>query len=132
MIEFCFASKPVLGILLESVVEWEFPESPADKFRVGFRAADRAKIEQFQQKSMREQFLQLTELYLGFKAQPEAFESSIQTESLAEKNARLKRESLDQKMKSILSHQIVQEARSLFGAELTEIRVEETSLEKES
>ncbi|NDF14800.1 hypothetical protein EB061_05705 [bacterium] len=81
---------------------------------------------------MREQFLQLTELYLGFKAQPEAFESSIQTESLAEKNARLKRESLDQKMKSILSHQIVQEARSLFGAELTEIRVEETSLEKES
>lgn len=132
MIEFCFASKPVLGILLESVVEWEFPESPADKFRVGFRAADRAKIEQFQQKSMREQFLQLTELYLGFKAQPEVFESSIQTESLAEKNARLKRESLDQKMKSILSHQIVQEARSLFGAELTEIRVEETSLEKES
>lgn len=132
MIEYCFSNKPVLGILLESVVEWEFPQGPADKFRIGFRADDRAKVEQFQQKSIREQFLQLTEVYLGFRAQPETFESSIHTESLAEKNARLKRESMDQKMKSILSHEIVQEARSLFGADLTEIRVTEGASEKET
>ena len=132
MIEFCLSTKPVLGILLESVVEWEFPNGPGDRFRIGFRAEDRPKIDQFQQKSMREQFLQLTEAYLGFRAQPESFESTIQTESFAEKNARLRRESMDQKMKSILNHEIVQEARSLFGADLTEVRLVDSALERET
>jgi DNA polymerase-3 subunit gamma/tau len=125
LIELCFEIKPVLAILLESVVEWEFPKASGDKFRIGFREGDLVKFDQLQHKAVRDQFLQLTEAYLGFKATPEGFFSKREGESMAEKNARIQRENRDQKMRMILSHQIVQEARSLFGAELTEIRMAE-------
>jgi hypothetical protein len=107
------------------VVEWELPKTAADKFRVGFRERDHAKAEQVQQKAIRDQFAQVTEGYFGFRSVPESFVSTQTGESLAEKNARLERESREQKMKAILGHQIVQEARSLFGADLTEIKMTE-------
>jgi hypothetical protein len=125
LIELCFASRPMLAILLESVVEWEFPKTSADKFRLGFRERDQSKSDQLQHRAIREQFGLLTESQLGFRAIPEGFISTQTGESLAEKNARLQRETRDRKMHSILNHQIVLEARSLFGAELTEIQMAE-------
>jgi hypothetical protein len=125
LMDLCFKSRPVLAILLESVVEWELPKTAADKFRVGFRERDHAKAEQLQQRAIRDQFAQLTEGYFGFRSVPEPFVSTQTGESLAEKNVRLERESREQKMRAILAHQIVQEARSLFGADLTEIKMTE-------
>ncbi len=123
MIQFATAARPVLGILLESVVEWTLPNGPEDKFRLGFRMKDRTKADQLQQKAMKDQFLLLTENYLGFKAQPEVFFSEIQSESLAEKAEREDREQQENTMKRILSHEVVQEASSLFGARLTQVEV---------
>jgi hypothetical protein len=123
MIQFATAARPVLGILLESVVEWTLPSGPEDKFRLGFRAKDRTKADQLQQKAMKDQFLLLTENYLGFKAQPEVFFSEIQSESLAERAEREDREQQETTMKRILSHEVVQEATSLFGARLTQVEV---------
>ncbi len=125
MIEVCFATRPVLAILLESVVEWAFPKTRDDRFLLGFREQDRPKMDQLTHKAVREQFGLLTEPKLGFKAIPEGFISTKTGESLAEKNARIKREARDLKMQSILNHQIVLEARSLFGVELTEIKMAE-------
>jgi hypothetical protein len=125
MIQSCFATRPMLAILLESVVEWEFPKTQADRFKLGFREKDQSKIDQLTHKAVREQFGLLTETSLGFRAIPEGFFSTKTGESLAEKNARLRREALDRKMQSILNHEIVLEARSLFGVELTEIRMAE-------
>lgn len=125
LIEVCFATRPMLAILLESVVEWEFPRTPADKFRLGFRERDQSKLEQLQHKAVREQFGMLTESVIGFRAIPEGFLSNQTGESLAEKNARLQREARDRKMQSILNHQMVLEARSLFGVEMTEIKMAE-------
>ncbi len=123
MIQFATAARPVLGILLESVVEWTLPNGPEDKFRLGFRMKDRTKADQLQQKAMKDQFLLLTENYLGFKAQPEVFFSEIQSESLAERAEREDREQQENTMKRILSHEVVQEATSLFGARLTQVEV---------
>jgi hypothetical protein len=58
----------------------------------------------------------------------EVFSSQIQGESLAEKGARLKKESRDRRMQSILANEVVQEARALFGADLTNIEL----IEKDS
>ncbi len=123
MIQFATAARPVLGILLESVVEWTLPVGPDDKFRLGFRTKDRTKADQLMQKAMRDQFLLLTENYLGFKAQPEVFFSEVQSESLAERAERQDREQQENTMKRILSHEVVQEATSLFGARLTQVEM---------
>ncbi len=123
MIQFATAARPVLGILLESVVEWTMPSGPDDKFRLGFRTKDRTKADQLQQKAMKDQFLLLTENYLGFKAQPEVFFSEVQAESLAERAEREDRERQEGAMRRILSHEVVQEASSLFGARLTQVEV---------
>ncbi len=123
MIQFATAARPVLGILLESVVEWALPSGPDDKFRLGFRSKDRTKADQLMQKAMKDQFLLLTENYLGFKAQPEVFFSEVQSESLAERAEREHREQQESIMKRILSHEVVQEASSLFGARLTQVEV---------
>jgi hypothetical protein len=106
-------------------VEWEFPKTQTDRFKLGFREKDQSKMDQLTHKAVREQFGLLTEASLGFRAIPEGFLSTKTGESLAEKNARLKREARDRKMQSILNHEIVLEARSLFGVELTEIRMAE-------
>ncbi len=125
LIESCFATRPMLAVLLESVVEWELPRTQGDRFKLGFRAQDQSKIDQLNHKAVREQFGLLTESKLGFRAIPEGFLSNKTGESLAEKNARLKREARERKMQSILNHEIVLEARSLFGVELTGINVVE-------
>ncbi len=123
LIELSTQTRPVLGILLESVVEWSIPEHSDQKFRLGFREKDRIKADQLQQKAMKDQFLLLTEAFLGFKAQPEVFFSELQGESLAEKSEREAKESHENKMKMIMSNEVVQEARSLFGVELTQIEM---------
>ena len=123
LIDFCFKTRPVLALLLESVVEWELPQSPEGKFRIGFRAKDQSKAEQVQHKAIREQFALLAEGYFGFKTVPEAFVSTHSGESMAEKKARTDRENRENKLRAIRGHEIVQEARSLFGADLTEIRL---------
>ncbi len=117
-IELAYAQSPMLGIMLESVVEWTLPENSDQKVRLGFRERDRAKAEQFNLKGFRDQFIALSESYFGFKAAPEVFFSENQGESMAEKSQRLHRESRELKMKSILSNEIIQEAKALFGAEL--------------
>ena len=122
-IEFTYAQKPVLGIVLESVVEWTLPENPEQKLKLGFREKDRTKADQISQKAFRDQFLQLTESFFGFKCAPEVFFSQNNGESVAEKSERVEKESRELKMKSILSHEIVQEAKSLFGVELTQIEM---------
>lgn len=122
-IEFSFAQAPVLGIVLESVVEWTLPEHREQKFTLGFREKDRIKADQLTQKNFREQFMQLTEAYFGFKAPPEVFFSKNNGESLAEKSERVEKEAHDLKMKAILSNEIIQEAKALFGVELTNIEM---------
>ncbi len=123
LIELSTQTRPVLGILLESVVEWSIPQHSDEKFKLGFREKDRIKADQLQQKAMKDQFLLLTEAFLGFKAQPEVFFSELQGESLAEKSEREAKESHENKMKMIMSNEVVQEARSLFGVELTQIEM---------
>ncbi len=123
LIQFASTSRPVLAILLESVVEWSLPKNPDEKLRLGFRAKDKTKADQLQQKAMRDQFLLLTESYLGFRAQPEVFFSEIQTESVAERTERESRENHERTMRKILSSEVVQEASALFGAELTQVEI---------
>jgi DNA polymerase-3 subunit gamma/tau len=117
-IELCFEHKPVLAVVLESVVEWTTPEKIGDSLKLGFREKDQVKAEQLQQKAFRDQFTQMIEAHFGFKAQVEIFFSKNEGESMAEKSIRTKKEERDEKVKSILSNQIVQEAKSLFGVDL--------------
>jgi len=117
-IEFCFEVKPVLAFILESVVEWSIPEKDSDNLKLGFRERDQSKAEQLQLKAFRDQFAQLIEGHFGTKSTIEIFFSKNQGESMAEKGIRLKREARDEKMNSILSNRIVQEAKALFGGEL--------------
>jgi len=123
LIQICAGSKPMLAILLESVVETELPTTTGGTVRLGFREKDHSKMDQMNQKSMRGEFTQLVDSIFGFKTQLEMFVSKAEGESMAERNVRLQREARDQKMRDILGNPIVQEARSLFGADLTEIKM---------
>ena len=116
----------MLGIILESVVDWKLPEGPSDdKIRLGFREKDRSKADQLLQKVFKELFSNLAEAYFGFKSVPEVFVTSNNGESVAERTDRLKKEARDEKMSAILSNEIVLEAKSLFGAELSHIEMTE-------
>ncbi len=117
-IELCFDTKPMLAIIMESVVEWVVPEKDGDNLKLGFRERDQVKAEQLQQKAFRDQFAQLIEAHFGTRSTIEIFFSKHQGESMAEKSLRLKREARDAKMNSILSNHIIQEAKALFGGEL--------------
>ena len=117
-IELCFEHKPVLAVVLESVVEWTIPTNMGDSLKLGFRERDQPKAEQLQQKAFRDQFAQMIEVHFGFKAPVEIFFSKNGGESMAEKTIRTQKEARDEKMQHILSNQIVQEAKSLFGVEV--------------
>ncbi|MBC7396574.1 MAG: hypothetical protein H7333_03945, partial [Bdellovibrionales bacterium] len=125
-IELTFSKNPMLGIILESVVDWKLPEGTSDdKIRLGFREKDRSKADQLLQKVFKELFSNLAEAYFGFKSVPEVFVTSNNGESVAERTDRLKKEARDEKMSAILSNEIVLEAKSLFGAELSHIEMTE-------
>jgi hypothetical protein len=117
-IELCFEHKPVLAVVLESVVEWTVPLNPGDSLKLGFREKDQVKAEQLQQKAFRDQFAQMIEVHFGFRSPVEIFFSKNEGESMAEKTVRTQNEAREIKMQNILSNSIVQEAKSLFGADL--------------
>jgi DNA polymerase-3 subunit gamma/tau len=124
-IEMSFEKLPMLSVILESAVEWTLPKNADEKVKLGFREKDRAKSDQLNSKSFREQFVNYTESFFGFKAYPESYVTTSTAESVAEKTGRLKKESTDQKLKSIHDNVVVQEAKSLFGAELVQIEFTE-------
>lgn len=117
-IELCFEHKPVLAVILESVVEWTLPVKAGDNLKLGFREKDLPKTEQLQQKAFREQFALVTEAHFGFKAPLEIFFSKNEGESMAEKTIRTQRVVREEKMKTILANNVIQEAKSLFGVDL--------------
>ncbi len=124
-IELCFVQKPVLAVTLESVVEWKLPDENDSVFKLGFRERDKVKADQLMQKVFRDQLTLAAENYFGFKTSPEAYFSTHTGESMAEKTVRLQDEIKNRKMQNILNNEVVQEARSLFGAELTHIEIVE-------
>ena|GEM_PF-133978 len=127
-IAFCDRKMPAIGVILESVVESALPSSDRPSLKLGFREHDQSKAEQVQLKAFRDQLSQAIESYFGTKAIVEVFFSKVKGESVAEKSERIKKEKRDTRMRSILSNEVVQEAKALFGAELTNIEL----LEKET
>ena len=117
-IELCFENKPALAVILESVVEWTLPANAGDSLKLGFREKDLPKTEQLQQKAFRDQFAQMTEAHFGFKSPVEIFYSKNEGESMAEKTIRTQKAVREEKMKTILANNVIQEAKSLFGVEL--------------
>jgi len=117
-IELCFENKPALAVILESVVEWTLPVNAGDCLKMGFREKDMPKTEQLQQKAFRDQFAQMTETLFGFKAPVEIFFSKNEGESMAEKTIRTQKAVREEKMKTILANNVIQEAKSLFGVDL--------------
>src|SRR5206468_11762641 len=113
----------VLSVMLESVVEHTLPRAAGETLRLGFRAKDKTKAEQLQQKIIRDQLIALFESQYGFKPVIEVFNSENNGESLVERTERLKAEARDQKVKTILSNAVVQEAKALFSAELSQIEI---------
>jgi len=124
-IDFCFEQKPVFALILEAVVEWTLPLVDAPVFKIGFREKDKLKADQLSQKSFKEQMFRATEEYFGFKVTPEVYFSQFTGESVAEKTERVKKENKDLKLQAILKNEVVQEAKALFGADLTNIEVSE-------
>ena len=122
-IELCFDEKPVLAVTLESVVEWKLPDAGDPAFKLGFRERDKIKAEQIMQKVFRDQLTQTAEDYFELKVMPEVYFSTHTGESVAEKTNRLQEEVKNQKMQAILNHEVVQEAKALFGAELTHVEL---------
>ena len=124
-IEMSFEKLPMLSVILESAVEWTLPKNADEKVRLGFREKDRMKVDQLQLKGFREQFLTYTESFFGFKALPDPYVTTSNAESMAEKSDREKRENKDQKLRAIYENAVVQEAKALFGADLTQIELTE-------
>jgi hypothetical protein len=124
-VELSFEKMPMLSVILESAVEWELPQGADGKVRLGFREKDRAKIDQLLSKSFREAFLNFSESFFGFKAAPEPYVSAATGESMAEKSDRLRRENQEQKLRAIHDNAVVQEAKALFNAELSQIEITE-------
>ncbi len=122
-----YASKPMLGLILESVVEWTLPNQPSPgsmpKLIMGFRERDQVKSEQVMQKSFKEQIAQMCESYFGMRATPEAVVSNFAGESVAERMTRVQGESRKQNLDRIDAMPVIQEAKSLFGATLTHIEL---------
>jgi len=127
-IAFCDRKAPAIAVLLESVVESALPSNESPALKLGFREHDQAKAEQVQLKAFRDQLSQAIESYFGAKAVVEVFFSQVKGESVAEKSERIKKEKRDSRMRSILANEVVQEAKALFGTELTNIEL----LEKET
>jgi DNA polymerase-3 subunit gamma/tau len=126
-IEMSFEKLPMLSVILESAVEWTLPKSADEKVRLGFREKDRMKVDQLNLKSFREQFMNYAESFFGFKAFPEPYLTTSTAESVVEKSERERKENTDQKLRAIFDNVVVQEAKSLFGAELTQIEWTEKS-----
>ena len=127
-IEFCDRKAPAMGVILESVVEHVLPTAAAPHLRLGFREHDQSKVDQVNLKAFRDQLVHVIEAYFGTRATVEVFYSQIKGESVAEKTERLKNEVRDQRMQSILANEVIQEAKALFGADLTNIEL----IEKDS
>ena len=124
-IDYCFRSKPVVGVIMESVVEWTLPTPEANLCKLGFREGDQAKATQLSQKLIKEQILKALEEYFKFKCMLEVFFSTESGESMAERAIREKSEAREEKLKSIHSHAVLMEAKSLFGVELSQIELME-------
>lgn len=127
-IQFCDSKSPAVGVILESVVESILPTPESGTMRLGFRERDQSKADQIQLKAFRDQLTHIIESYFGVRAAVEVFFSKITSESVAEKVERVRKEDKDRRMESILTSEVVQEARALFGADLTNIEL----IEKES
>jgi DNA polymerase-3 subunit gamma/tau len=127
-IGFCDLKAPAIGVILESVVENALPSENHPVLRLGFRERDQTKVDQVNFKAFKDQVIHMIELYFGTRATIETFFSQITGESVAEKSERNRKEARDQRMQSILSSDVIQEAKALFGADLTNIEL----LEKES
>lgn len=124
-IELSFLKLPMLSVILESAVEWTLPTNSEEKVRLGFREKDRMKVDQLNLKSFREQFMNYTEGFFGFKALPDPYVTLSNAESLAEKSDRLRKDIQTEKLRAIHENAVVQEAKSLFGADLTQIEFTE-------
>lgn len=123
VIEKCFDSKPVLAVMLESVVEFTLPQAPGDALKLGFRATDKTKAEQLQQKIFKDQLIQVFETQFKLKPTIEVFLTESKAESLVEKKVRAQAEARDQKIKTIMANEVVQEAKALFGGDLQQIEI---------
>ena len=124
-IELSFDKLPMLAVILESAVEWTLPKNPDEKFKLGFRAKDQMKVDQLQLKNFRESFMNFTESFFGFKVLPDPYVTNSTAESMAEKSDRLKKENQNEKLRAIYDNAVVQEAKALFGADLTSIEITE-------
>ncbi|MBS1959229.1 MAG: DNA polymerase III subunit gamma/tau [Bdellovibrionales bacterium] len=122
-IEKSFEIKPVLAVILESAVEHTLPAAAGETLRLGFRAKDKAKADSLQQKNLKAELISLFESQFGIKPVIEVFSSENNSESVVERTERMKSEARDQKVKSILANEVVQEAKALFGGDLTQIEI---------
>jgi len=120
-----FEKLPMLSVILESAVEWTLPQGPSEKVRLGFREKDKMKVDQLLSKNFREPFVAFTESFFGFKALPDPYITESKAESMAEKNDRVRLATQEKRLRMIHDNAVVQEAKSLFGADLTQIEFTE-------
>jgi DNA polymerase-3 subunit gamma/tau len=118
---FAYAQKPMLGLILESVIEWNLPTKEQPKLTISFREREKVKADQIMQKDFREQLAKLSETFFGIKPIVEAILSQSNAESVAERNDRVQRETKEKRREGVMAIPAVQEARALFGAELTQL-----------
>lgn len=124
-LELVFSKKPMIGVILEAATDWKWPKNAEEALVIEFNEKDQMKVKPLSQKPFKDELQQLAHEYFGFQSVLEIKTSAEKKESLIEKNERLENERREDKVKKILNHQVIQEARSLFGSDLSNIEFSE-------
>lgn len=119
MIQSAFAQAPVVSVLLESAVRAELPTDQKRELNVYFKNEQSAIADQLKQKAFRESMNNFLVSYFGYPVVVNVSASETTGESIAERTKREEKNSYDLKLKAVHSHPVIQEAKSLFGADLT-------------
>ncbi len=119
MIQSAFAQAPVVSVLLESAVRAELPTDSKRELHVFFKNEQSAIADQLKQKAFRESMNNFLLSYFGYPVVVTVSASETTGESIAERTKREEKNSYDLKLKAMHAHPVIQEAKSLFGADLT-------------
>lgn len=122
-LETAFQKKPMIAVIFETAIDWKLPVGNIATLQVTFKETDKAKALPLTQKPFKEQVQQLVDQYFNKSVSFEILYSTENKENVLEKEARIQKESKEKKMQSILNNEIVQEARAVFGAELSNIEI---------
>ncbi len=120
-----FDKTPIVAMILEKALIGVLPTKESPILKVAFKLSDKPSAERLALKSNKDFLAAFLKERFGFAAGIDISAEAEGGESMAEREERLRKEKKDARIKAVESNPIIQEAKSLFGVELSSLEVDE-------